>query len=29
VLVLIGHVLAERVTESVDEWLGGQKAVGR
>jgi uroporphyrin-III C-methyltransferase/precorrin-2 dehydrogenase/sirohydrochlorin ferrochelatase len=29
VLVLIGHVLAERATESVDEWLGGQKAVGR
>jgi siroheme synthase len=26
VLVLIGHVLAERVAESVAEWLGGKKA---
>ncbi len=26
VLVLIGHVLAERASESVAEWLGGKKA---
>jgi uroporphyrin-III C-methyltransferase/precorrin-2 dehydrogenase/sirohydrochlorin ferrochelatase len=26
VLVLIGHVLAERAAESVEEWLGGKRA---
>jgi siroheme synthase len=25
VLVLIGHVLAERATQSVDEWLGARR----
>jgi len=28
VLVLIGHVLAERASESVADWLGGKRVSG-